>query len=70
MKIAYDTKLMRPGCALIQAAMGGAPNEVVMKFPLQSWIEGVTPDMGLIEVTSEQLEKLIKMTEEHCVESS
>ena len=62
MKIAYDIKLMRPGCALIQAAMGGACNEITMRFPLESWIEGATPNMKVYEVNEEQLEKLIKMT--------
>ena len=62
MKIAYDIKLMRPGCALIQAAMGGAPNENTLRFPLESWVEGASPDMKVYQVNDEQLEQLIKMT--------
>jgi len=61
MKIAYDTKLMRPGCAIIQSALGGSP--VVKKvFPTDTWLEAPTPDMHLYEVNEEQLEQLIKMT--------
>ena len=62
MKIAYDIKLMRPGCALIQAVMGGAPNEITLRFPLESWVKGGSPDMKVYQVNYEQLEQLIKMT--------
>ncbi len=69
MKIAYDTKLMRPGCAILQSALGGSP-EVKTLFPAETWLQAPTPDMNVYEVTPDQLEKLVKMTEERCVKSS
>ena len=69
MKIAYDVVLLRPGCALVQAAMGGFTN-VSWLFPTDTWLTSNTPDMSVYEVTSDQLEKLVKMTEENCVKVS
>ena len=55
---------------LVQAALGGAPNNVIGRFPGDSWLDAPTPNMGVFEVTPEQLERLIKMTEERCAEVS
>ena len=63
MKIAYDIKLMRPGCAIVQVALGGSP-EVKTEFPTDTWLEAPTKDMHLYEVNEEQLKKLVKMTME------
>jgi hypothetical protein len=62
MKIVFDTKLKRPACVLLQAAMGGDP-QLANLFPSESWLLSVTPDMGLYTVTPEQLPKIIKTTE-------
>ena len=63
MKIAYDITLMRPGCAIIQSALGGSP-EVKTVFPAETWLTMPTPDMRLYEVNEEQLKQLVEMTTE------
>lgn len=63
-RIAFDTKLRRPGCVLIQAAFGCAPL-VAHRFPLDSWLLAPTPDMRVFAATEPQMEKLIKMTEKY-----
>jgi hypothetical protein len=62
MKIVYDTTLMRPGCAILQAAYG-ADVSIARMFNSQDWLTNPTPDMGVYEVTKEQLELLIAKTE-------
>ena len=63
--IAYDPKLKRPGCAIIQAALGATiPRELFDKFPAETWIAHITPDLGLRPVTKEQIEQLIEMSKE------
>lgn len=59
MKIAYDIKLMRPGCAIIQSALGGSP-EIKNLFPVETWLEAPTEDMKVYEVSEKQLEELIR----------
>ena len=59
MKIAYDIKLMRPGCAILQGVLGGSP-EVKCLFPVETWLEAPTPDMHVYEVNEVQLEQLIR----------
>ena len=44
---------MRPGCALIQAIMGGSPG-VLNNFPAECWLDAPTPGMALYNVTDEQ----------------
>jgi hypothetical protein len=61
MKIAYDIKLMKPGCALIQSVMGGS-SRVKDEFSADTWLLFQTPDMHLYEVSEKQLTQLIKMT--------
>lgn len=61
MKIAYDTKLKRPGCVLLQAALGGSP--IAHHFPTDSWLLAPTPDMKLYEITTDQLIQLIGISE-------
>lgn len=63
MKIAYDAKLKRPGCVIIQAAMGGTVHDFAFKFPSETWLLSPTPDMRLYEVTEEQLKMLAQMSE-------
>lgn len=60
MKIVFDIKLRRPGCAILQAAYGGTiPNMVFgIKFPSETWLKSPTSDMGTYEVTEAQLEQL------------
>lgn len=59
LKIAFDIKTMKPGCALIQAAMGGTPG-IANHFSADDWEIAPTPGMRVYEVTPEQLTQLIK----------
>lgn len=62
MKIAYDYVLKRPGCVLLQAAMGCNPN-IVHDFNYRSWLVAPTPDLKVYEVTDSQLAMLIAITD-------
>jgi hypothetical protein len=59
MKIAYDCKLDRPGCAIVQAGFDATPG-IANDFLAEEWLLHPTPDMRLYEVTYEQLRVLIK----------
>lgn len=61
MKIAFDADLRRPGCVLLQAALGGTP-ELASHFPTESWLVAPTPGLRLYEVTEDQLEILVQMS--------
>ena len=61
MKIAYDTKLMRPGCVLLQAPLGCTAPNLADLFPVNSWLLAPTPDLRVFPVTDAQLLKLIRM---------
>ena len=58
MFIAFDTELKRPGCVLIQAAMGGTISDFLERFPSDTWIINMTDDMKLFPVTEDQLDYL------------
>lgn len=62
MKIVYDMTLRRPGCVLLQA-MGGTVPDFAKRFPSESWLVAPTAGMKLYEVTTEQLESLLAITE-------
>jgi hypothetical protein len=64
MKIAYDTKLKRPACVLIQAGMGCGTG-VANRFPPETWLVHPTDNMGVFEATEEQMEQLVKITVAH-----
>jgi len=60
--IAYDVKLMRPGCVLLQAVMGGTvPNEKLMRM-LDHWLLSPTPDLRLYPYAESELDQLIQIT--------
>jgi hypothetical protein len=61
-RIVYDVKLKRPGCVLLQAAMGGTVLDFVQKFP-NEWLLAPTPDMKIYEVTDDQLNVLSAMNQ-------
>lgn len=64
MKIVFDPKLMKVGCVLLQSAYGcGKPN-LAHHFDTKDWAIAPTPDMGVFEVTREQLDKLVTKTRE------
>lgn len=60
MRIAFDIKLMRPGCAIIQAAYG-CDGRIAHEFPTDTWLLTPTPDIKIYPVTAEQIAKLVQM---------
>jgi hypothetical protein len=61
-KIAYDTKLARPGCAIVQASMGCDP-VVSHAFSTDLWLLAPTPDMAVYPLGGQMsLEKLVEIT--------
>lgn len=61
--IAYDVELMRPGCSIVQAALG-ADSSVADHFDTKYWLTHPTDGMKCYTVTPEQLRILVKKTEE------
>lgn len=62
--IAFDCELRRPGCALIQAALGGT-HGIESRFNVETWIVHLTPGMKLYTIENEeQLRKLVEMSEQ------
>jgi hypothetical protein len=61
-KIAYDTKLARPGCAIVQASMGCDP-AVSHAFDTDLWLLAPTPDMAVYPLGGQiTLEQLVEIT--------
>jgi hypothetical protein len=55
-KIAFDVKLGRPGCVLIQAALGTVPNKLFNDhFPVETWLTGGSDNMKVYEVNEDEL---------------
>jgi hypothetical protein len=61
-RIAYDTELMRPGCPLLQAAMGGNPEVVSFHFDPRTWLVEPTLKMKLYGIEEHQLAKLAEVS--------
>jgi hypothetical protein len=55
--IVYDVDERRPGCVLLQAALGGTvpPSRFGELFDAADWLLAPTPGMKLYRVTEEQL---------------
>lgn len=66
MKIAYDIKKMRPGCAIVQAHFGCDPH-ISHEFDTKYWLLAPTEDMKVYPVTEDQLRQLVAMTKERAV---
>ena len=62
MKIVFDIELMKPGCVLLQASLGGEP-ELAHRFSTSDWLLFPTPGLKLYEINEEQLNKLVNMVE-------
>lgn len=60
MRIVFDTKLMRPACALLQAVMGGSYG-MANHFPAELWLTSPTEDMRVYEISPAQLVELIEV---------
>lgn len=65
--IAYDMKLKRPGCVLLQAVMGGTKG-VADSFPAELWLTALTPDLKLYTLTRGQLKDAVDVTVRHARE--
>ena len=65
MRIAYDCELMRPGCVLLQAALGGDVAAANL-FPAETWLLAPTEGLKLYPVTRKQLRELVRKTEHAC----
>jgi hypothetical protein len=61
--LAFDLKLMRPGCVLLQACMGG-DIWAAQQFASQTWLLAPTPDLHVYQIPRAQLAAVIKKTEE------
>lgn len=62
-RIAFDTKLMRPACVILQASLGCNPR-VAHEFFSEDWLTSLTPDMKVYPVTAGQLAQLVDMVAE------
>lgn len=62
--IAYDTTLYRPGCALIQAALGGS-SELAQEFPTDLWLLVPTPNMKVYPVRDRKFLDMLIDTSRH-----
>jgi hypothetical protein len=58
--LAYDLKLKKVGCVLLQATMGG-DSQLAARIPNEDWLLGPTPDLQVYRLTDEQAEQLVKM---------
>lgn len=58
--LAYDIDLLRPGCVLIQAGLGGS-STACNRFPTESWLLFPTPGMRLYAIPNADLEKAIDL---------
>ena len=56
--VAFDTKLMRPACALVAAGLG-ASTDAAKRFPTESWLLAPTDDMGVYMTTPAELDVLV-----------
>lgn len=63
-RIVFDCKLVRPGCAIMQAVLGGDPS-LAHNFPVETWLLHPTPDMKTYELDDIQFQKLIEMVSQN-----
>jgi hypothetical protein len=61
LKIAYDPSLKRPGCVLLQGALGGNIPDFPLLFPPDTWLLAPTPGMALYPVSPQQLDYLVQL---------
>lgn len=54
MRIVFDTQLMRPGCVMLAAVMGG-DTRAAMLFDSERWLLSPTPNMAVFEISDEDL---------------
>lgn len=56
--VVFDTVQCRPGCAILQAILGGSPS-IANEFPVKSWLTAPTPNMNTYSTTREQLDQIV-----------
>lgn len=61
-RLMFDIKEMKPGCALLQAAVGSA--HIASAFDPAVWLVVPTPDMKVYEITKDQLGILVARVHE------
>lgn len=59
--IVYDQRLLRPGCALLQAAMGGTAG-IANCFPSEAWLLAPTPDLQCYTLPRHLLHDVVRVT--------
>ena len=60
--VIYDPELKRPGCVLLQAAMGG-DMRVAELMDSRTWLTDITPGMRKYRIDSEdQVHRLVRIT--------
>lgn len=59
LKIAFDITLMRPGCAMLQAAFG-CPGVLADLFPVETWLLTPTENLRVYRIQRPQLEQLVQ----------
>ena len=64
--IAYDMKLKRPGCALLQSTYGASIESFeLQKFDVKNWVLAPTDNMRLYTLkTKQELERAIIITQD------
>lgn len=61
--IAYDLGQRRPGCVIVQAALGGSPGLVGRYFPSETWLLSPTNEMRVYPIEDEaRLEQVLEVT--------
>jgi hypothetical protein len=59
MRLCFDLKLMRPGCVLLAAALGG-DTELAKQFDSEKWLLAPTPDLKVYDINKDQFAELVK----------
>ena len=62
-RIAFDINLMKPGCAIVQAAFGCNPS-VADAFDPKHWLLSPTPNMRLYPIDAQRLAWLVEKVEQ------
>jgi len=72
-RIAYDVELKKPGCVLIQAAMGAFQTEqdrtdFLRAFPSETWVTYISSNMRVYLLDDQvTLEYLAAFTQQHSI---
>jgi hypothetical protein len=61
-RLAYNFKLKKPGCVIIQSLLGGSPTALNQFFSSEDWDVGNLSDMQLIEGTEEEWRRASEIT--------